>query len=173
MYFLLQMDFFVYVLILMLVVGVIFVLYGSFARKGKKIHDDEEDLDSLAQKLSTLKASGYEAGVAVSALEDVSKNVFKELDSKYQELLFLYNLVDEKHKALSARPEPVHEADFVPPRLIPKVKDDRSIEVNPKIARAWELSLSGMGVDDIAKELQMGKGEVTLVINLERKRRNA
>jgi len=100
-----QMDFFIYILILMLIVGAFFVFYGAFSRKeaGAAMQQQNEgnEMLSLAKKLDTLETSVVEADEAVHMLDDMSKNVFKEFDSKYQELLFLYNLVDEKQKTLA------------------------------------------------------------------------
>ena len=221
-----QMDFFVYILILMLFVGAFFVIYGSFTEKETTDSQDEneaEELLSLAQKLDTLESSVYEADEAVHMLGDMSKNVFKEFDSKYQELLFLYNLVDEKQKKLTltgnsematsqnAKPDPVVVRDMlyskgstppdagdssVPKRKVATVKrpvavqhvttdnipakldvvvddSDKNSGINPKFAHVLKLSRDGKSVEDIARELDMGKGEIMLILNLGGRRQNA
>ncbi|MDR2183718.1 MAG: hypothetical protein LBE55_06045 [Clostridiales bacterium] len=206
-----QMDFFIYILILMLLIGAFLVIYGSVTRKGAGAGPEDEGegtgLLSLAQKLDTLESSVYEADEAVHMLGDMSKNVFKEFDSKYQELLFLYNLVDEKQKTLTltdnaeiisddilpegvaaapapkqmtatvtkpaAKPQEVEEAATV----LDIVVDDDSISqshgINPKFAHVLELSQEGKSVEEIARELDMGKGEIMLILNLGGRRQNA
>jgi hypothetical protein len=218
-----QMDFFIYILILMLVVGAFFVIYGGFAKKEPAAGQEEkEELLSLTQKLDTLESSVYEADEAVHMLGDMSKNVFKEFDSKYQELLFLYNLVDEKQKNLtstdstevvsmntSSDPNPVVVRDVpyagespVPRRKTVAVKrpaamtqivpdngktsgtnraspdataDDSTASsgINPKFAYVLKLSQEGKSVEEIARELDMGKGEIMLILNLGGRRQNA
>jgi len=226
-----QMDFFIYILILMLLVGAFFVVYGSIVLKdAKSAPKEEQELLSIAKKLDTLESSVFEADEAVNMLDDMSKNVFKEFDSKYQELLFLYNLVDEKQKTLAIaskvdtvvvdadtpvsqgarHPEPIVLRDVllhagaVPggviptapkqklatvtkpiavPQIIPGgdvasldvVVDDstKSNGINPKFAHVLQLSKDGKSVEEIARELDMGKGEIMLILNLGGRRQNA
>ena len=219
-----QMDFFIYILILMLAVGAFFVIYGGFVKKETAARQDEgEDFPSLAQKLNTLESSVYEADEAVHMLGDMTKNVFKEFDSKYQELLFLYNLVDEKQKTLTltgtteavesqnTNPNPIivqdisHTGDTpdsnvsAPKRKavtakkladVPQIGpvsgrinvsslditvDDSTMSsgINPKFAHVLQLSQEGKSVEDIARELDMGKGEIMLILNLGGRRQNA
>jgi len=214
-----QMDFFIYILILMLFVGAFFVVYGSITKREVQANSqdkgNEPELLSLAQKLDTLESSVYEADEAVNLLGDMSKNVFKEFDSKYQELLFLYNLVDEKQKTLTLTgnpeivirdtdPNPVDVRDMLIPsgnapapkqkkaakvtrpaaaahvvesgQSLDVVVDDdsgKSIGVNPKFAHVLKLSEEGRSVEDIARDLDMGKGEIMLILNLGGRRHNA
>jgi len=213
-----QMDFFIYILILMMFVGAFFVIYGAFMKKEsvdatQQGGQDEPELLSLAQKLDTLETSVYEADEAVHLLGDMSKNVFKEFDSKYQELLFLYNLVDEKQKtlAITGNEDPVIVRDMLydgsitetdtpaikrktasvtRPADVPKigpasivksslditVDDSTQTEtpgINPRFAHVLQLSQEGKSVEEIARELDMGKGEIMLILNLGGRRQNA
>ena len=228
-----QMDFFIYILILMLIVGAIFIIYGCIRQREAEAssHDeaDGQELLSLEQKLDTLGSTVNEADEAANLLGDMSKNVFKEFDSKYQELLFLYNLVDEKQKTLAladnvnaavvarhstnTQAEPVVVSDMLlpaapvpPPAPAPAPKqktakskkrpaavtqvieageaaslditvDDsvksQNLGINPKFAHVLQLSEDGKSVEDIARELDMGKGEIMLILNLGGRRQNA
>jgi len=217
-----QMDFFIYILILMMFVGAFFVIYGAFMKKEnadaiQQGGEGEPELLSLAQKLDTLETSVYEADEAVHLLGDMSKNVFKEFDSKYQELLFLYNLVDEKQKTLTitgnegqgqdpvvvrdmlydgsvaeadtpvikrktasvTRPADVPKigpASIAKPSLDITVDDSTKTEapgINPRFAHVLQLSQEGKSVEEIARELDMGKGEIMLILNLGGRRQNA
>ena len=213
-----ELDFFTYILILMLIVGAAFVVYGCVSRRETAESDDspeEEELVSLAKKLDTLESSVYEADEAVHMLGDMSKNVFKEFDSKYQELLFLYNLVDEKQKTLALTgsvdteqnadgsssellPDPVVVREMLFPgetAAVPKQKvaavthtgkraapknldvvvgdNNKRPAINPKFAHVLQLSKDGKSVEDIARDLDMGKGEIMLILNLGGRRQNA
>jgi len=263
------MDFFIYILILMLFIGAFLIIYGSISmREADNDSDgDGQQMLSLAKKLDTLETSVYEADEAVHMLGDMSKNVFKEFDSKYQELLFLYNLVDEKQKTLTTTdgtqtaptvqkpkqkaakvtkpattqtidvlvtdsapeimqaplddlkdtatkpesateitqdvvavdegPKPANKAAAkkaskaaakAAPKKIDLVVDDNAggepsqtqasdsqanQGINPKFAHVLELSQQGKSVEEIAKELNMGKGEIMLILNLGGRRQNA
>jgi len=57
-----------------------------------------------------------------------------------------------------------------------KVDDSTRIKpsgINPKFANVLQLSKEGKSVEDIARELDMGKGEVTLILNLGGRPKNA
>ena len=166
------MDFFQWILILCLIVGAIFVLYSIVNFHGKAQKEDEQEggLASaealLAEKLSAYQSSVVEADEAISELNDVSRSVFKEFDSKYQELLFLYNLIEEKKQELN---QPIAAPiRAVPPSKVSYIVDDstKKSAINPKFAHVLELSRKGMNVDEIARQLDMGKGEIALILNL-------
>ena len=167
-----QLDFFVYTLILMLVIGAGFILASAILNKENNLTSDNQDegLVSLAKKINTLESSVTEADEAVGLLDDMSKTVFKELDNKYQELLFLYNLIDEKQKSISKPGSSPQMPENYTPRFdfvagAPK-KAESGFVGNPKIANVLRLSAKGLSVDEIAKQLDMGKGEISLILNL-------
>ena len=214
-----QLDFFIYILILMLFIGVFFIIYGIITRKdaGDVTSKKMDRSISFPIKVDKLEASMHGTDEAVNALDDVSKNVFKELDGKYQELLFLYNLVDEKQKTLTLtgsnteteqnvdqpskqRLDPAivrdmlfsDEADagvglkqkiaavtHISTKATPKNLDvvvgdnNRRPAINPKFAHVLQLSKDGKSVEDIARDLNMGKGEIMLILNLGGRRQNA
>jgi hypothetical protein len=185
-----QMDFFIFILVLMLVVGGVFVVFaglgfGSDDSESSSDHSlgrplgrgfgrgsSEGKDDNLSQKLDVLSSSVSEADEAILELSDMSKNIFREFESKYQELLFLYNLIDEKQKNLDKEP-PIAHADEYTQRLDAALEDDaavlndnKKIEINPKFANVLELFKEGNSVEEIAKQLDMGKGEVGLILTL-------
>ena len=208
-----QLDFFIYILILMLFIGALFIIYSIVTRKdsgdGDKASKKMDRPISFPIRVDELEASLRENEETSSAPSDEPKHDAKELDDKYQELLFLYNLMDEKQKTLPGdatdkKQGPVSTLDklviqqmlfddgnyveqksvSVPvsrknkeavtrTNITPPSAKAGNIGVNPKFARVLELSKSGKTVDDIAKALEMGKGEVTLILNIEGRRRNA
>jgi DNA-binding NarL/FixJ family response regulator len=138
-----------------------------------------------------------------SAIEEVNKLgalIQKEVDEKYKSILFLYNLVEDKHKeiaetadsevisemmeklalaqgekikqiaeeslaevakaALPPASETVNEAPEPPaPKKRPKFTNEKQEQI-------WNMRESGKKPFEIAKELEMGKGEVSLILNL-------
>ena len=170
------MDFFTYVLIIMMIIGSCLVIYGAFFGAKKQNADAEaetqssadKELASLVQKLSSLESSVTEADEAANILEDMSKNIFKEFENKYQEMLFLYNLIDEKQKTL-AKPDATPAMPSAPgdmPAAAMLAMDGKKAGINPKYANVLELNAAGISADEIAKQLNMGKGQVALILNL-------
>lgn len=161
------MDFFTYVLIIMMVIGSCLVIYGAFSKRKEvseegSSSDADKELASLVQRLNSLETSVTEADEAAGILEDMSKNIFKEFENKYQEMLFLYNLIDEKQKSLAkSAPAPMPAM----PAELPAF-DGKKTGINPKYTNILEMSAAGKSPDEIARQLKMGKGQVALIINL-------
>ena len=146
------MDFFLFIMALMVVVGIALLIYSmvNFHGAADKAAATA-DIMNLESKLAHITSSVNEADEAYNSLSRMSQDVLQEFESKYQELLFLYRLVDEKQQDAEVKP-------------VSKAPDKASI--NPRFDKILQMYRDGMGVDDIAKELGMGKGEVGLIINL-------
>jgi hypothetical protein len=156
-----QLDFFMVMLILMLVAGGSFVLLAIL---GFKKSETEQADSILSDKLDVLGSSVTEVDEAISELSDMSKNVFKEFESKYQELLFLYNLIDEKEKRIEA---------LGTMQVAGPLENTKKPDINPKFANVIEMHHTGKTVEEIARELDMGKGEIDLILTLGGGRKNA
>ena len=167
-----QMDFFIFMLVVLLVVGGVFVVLAGFgfspdssADAGFAPDSDGKD-DGLSQKLNVLSSSVSEADEVISELSDMSKNVLKEFESKYQELLFLYNLIDEKQKNFGKEDAEQLSIDEYSQQVDAAEAKSKKAEINPKFANVLEMAKSGSSVEEIAKQLDMGKGEISLILNL-------
>jgi len=160
-----QMDFFIFMLVLMLVIGGICIVIASISFNK---NDAEAQDEYIENKLEILGSSVSEADEAISELSDMSKNMMKELDNKYQELLYLYNLIDEKQKDTIASSDTKATSKAVAP-----AKKNAIAAINPKFARVFEMYEAGANIEDIAIEMDMGKGEVGLILNLGGGRANA
>lgn len=163
-----QMDFFIFMLLVLLAVGGACVVFAGLAFGSTKKEQAEADV--------------VEADEALSDLNDMSKSVFKEFDSKYQELLFLYNLIDEKQKkvggqvqaqAASAPQIPATQAHtlekYAESKLDIVIDDSKKMALNPKFANVLEMHRNGKTVEEIAKQLDIGKGEISLILTLGKK----
>ena len=161
-----QLDFFIFMLILMLVVGGFCVLVAS---SGFSKADKDSTDEFIESKLDVLGNSVNEADEAISELNDMSRSVFKEFDSKYQELLFLYNLIDEKQKGALNEMAAVPAVAVVPaPPLAAEAHIAAPVvaSINPKFTKVLEMHRNGKSVEEIAIEMDMGKGEIGLILTL-------
>jgi uncharacterized membrane-anchored protein YhcB (DUF1043 family) len=124
--------------------------------------------------------------VADAALDELNKTadlILKDIDEKYQTLLFLYELTEDKLQAVSSvKPEAqtmtgrsygnagrntagvIKQDAFQAPQKKPQRK--KRAAVNAKQAQVLKLHGEGLPVAEIAKELDIGQGEVRLVIDL-------
>lgn len=164
------MDFFQYMLIISFVIGCAFIIYSIINFHGADKNDafDLEESLLIGHKLNEFDSSLNNADVALNELNDMSQAVFKQFDEKYQELLFLYNLVDEKKLELEGLS--TAGASAVRPAA-KKIDIAVSDETRPgfkhkRYAEILKMKNSGMKVSEIAKALDMGKGEVSLILEL-------
>ena len=160
------MDPVVLIIILLGVFGIILILYALASNKEKPAEKDRPSFD-VEKTVKTIDYSVSEADQAANELSDLSKNIFKEFDGKYQELLFLYSLIDEKKKELMSSGDKneleAYESavDIVVSDATPRAKFK-----NPKLKEILDLKKSGMSDENIAKSLDMGSGEVKLIMGL-------
>ena len=152
-----HLDFFVYILVIMLILGGVLVISASLGF-GKNTDEDKE----IADKLDALESTVTEADEAMTELNDMTKTAMKEFDTKYQELLFLYNLIDEKQKGIGNIAQSAAQSKAVD--IV--VDDSKKMVVNPKFANVLEMYHRGKNIEEIAKQLDMGKGEVGLILSL-------
>ena len=137
------MDYIMAVTVIVLIVGLCVMVYSFFMK--------DEPIQT---------ATSNDADKAMEELNNLSRDVFNEFDEKYKELLFLYEMLDSKKN--DSRKE-VREA-------AKKAETKLSAFVNPKLKDILELKGKGMTVNQIAKTLNMGQGEVQLIMNLGRNR---
>ena len=159
------MDIYVFILIA-IIFGIGIVIFSIIKFKPEE-NSSTDDLDRTVEKLA---ASINDADNAIEEINKLSKSVLDEISIKYQELLHLYSIIDEKEKSLSSTYKQVDvsiQDTFTPnkPARAKSPPDISSIN-NPKHREIIALSNSGMNVSEIAKRLNLGQGEVSLVLEL-------
>ena len=97
------MDFFQVVLILTGLTGVGFILYSIVNFHGKKQPDEARaaEVMEISRKIDVFDSTIKDADDLYNNLDSLKNDVMKEFDQKYQEMLFLYNLIDDKKKELA------------------------------------------------------------------------
>ncbi len=137
--------------------------------------------DGLADNtVKAIDASISEMDKTMEEFNELSKSIFEEIDARYQELLFLYSLIDDKktaidkiYKAPPPAPVPVQQKQSEPAE-IPRSKSAEAaashFQSHPKRDEIIHLRKQGIPVAEIAKQLDMGQGEVKLIIELEKAR---
>ena len=114
--------------------------------------------------LKSVEDSIKEADEAAEELNKLAGSVLEELDKKYQEVLFLYNLIDEKKRELAAQ---YKGTGISRPNETPSDFTKRdTIVSHPKKQEILELHKKDTPIADIAKTLGVGQGEIKLVLGL-------
>jgi len=204
------MDFFQVMLLLTGITGAAFIVYSIINFHGKK-QPDESRLDenmNISNKITEFDSTIKDADDLYNNLDSLKNDVMKEFDLKYQEMLFLYNLIDDKKKELAdvdiaqqpqrkplktlhGTPESgminennsIHEVNtdlagglneysllrggtFADAAETTPTRPIQSAIRNPRLEQIIKLKEEGKTVTQIAKNLNMGKGEVMLLLNI-------
>jgi len=161
------MDFFLFMLICSFIIGTGFILYSVVNFHGQSAAEAEgASYTKIEDKIEAFGTSLSEADHTLVELDDKSRAVMQELDTKYQELLFLYNMIDQKKTETTA--SAAGSAATAARRLDVAVGDDkrRRQYKNTRLLKILELQNAGLSVSEIAKKMNMGKGEVSLILSL-------
>lgn len=174
--------------ILSILVGISFILV-SFFLKDKKVKESNtvENIIPVNQMHTSNDQREEdmmkEVNQKILELNDYASFIKKEISDQHKELLFLYQLITEKEKnfkskannvALSGSKPVIHKQDNrqgikqVEQTSQDNVKqlttlNDMIVERNKEI---FDLYKQGLSITEIAKGLNIGKGEVKLILDL-------
>ena len=156
-------------LIVSVIVGIGLIIYSIY------IYRNESDKGTsgyfeTANTLKFMEASIDEIDKTMDELHDVSKQIFEEMESKYKELLLLYSLIEEKKKEL-AELHSIKPTDYKPGETLTSASsEDEELPSfalsSPNIRKVRQLQQEGLSLEDTAKRLGIGKGEVKLMLDL-------
>ena len=116
----------------------------------------------------------------IMAMDEFSRQILSKIDANHQEVVFMYNLIGEKENELkelmTGKVTPEEDGDTFMPELEKDALDEIFKEqwgaseeepdrekINRKIKKMHE---QGQSVLEISKALDMGQGEVKLVLDL-------
>ena len=135
----------------------------------KKMQDIEEKTEASLDKISNTK---------ILEMNEYADNVLKEINRNHNEVMFMYDMLNEKDKEIKTTVKSVNATNTqargmgtVRERLIkldetqkaPQRISDDKLDKNQKIMTLYN---NGYNDIDIAKRLKFGVGEVRLVIKL-------
>ncbi len=148
------------ILTLLILIGIGLVVFACFSRK--KTENKTDDYFEVNASVQLIKQAIDDADNAIEQLSKMSSNVFQEFEEKYQELLFLYQMIDdmkEKREKVDFRADSNShfESEDLPVRNVFK---------NPNFEKIKNMRSQGLSVSEISKALDMGQGEVKLILEL-------
>ncbi len=167
------MDIFQIFLFITFIIGVAVALFAAAPFSARK-----EDTGELSVKKREYDAVVADADATYEALSELSSDMIKQIDDKYKELLFVYNLIDEKKsdtaKSMSSAKNPaaLQNRGGGSGSGFDKIITDDNIPAfkSPKYKEIKDLQAKGLSVAEIARALKIGKGEVQLILDLGRVR---
>ena len=154
-------DIFTYVVFSIIILGIIIVIFSylSINRSGRIISERRQSEEFA---LRAINATVSEADQIMEDINKMAQKVFDQLEDKHQELLFLYNMIEERKNA---------EVGTVTDTYFTDARQKRSENYkNPKLGKIRALYDQGLTEEEIAKTLGLGQGEVKLILSIGKER---
>ncbi len=151
------MDLFNLIFIFLMILGFIIIII-SIVKLNK--YSNSTPISNVDNYIKEMKDTIDQADLAIDDLNLMSEQIFKRFDEKQRQLLFLYETI-EKKKAISGSNVDIKIDGDSLPNNKPKKK---YISNHPMVNEIKELHKQNMSISDIAKTLNIGKGEVELII---------
>lgn len=154
------------IMVLLIIVGIVLIIFACVSKNKDKL-DDKSDYFEANSAVQLVKQAIDDADNAIEQLNKISSSVFDEFEGKYQELLFLYQMIDDMK-------EKRDKFDFT----TSIESDDRNSEKkqvsfskassfkNPNFDKIKNMQEQGLSISEISKALNMGQGEVKLILEL-------
>lgn len=163
---------------ILLLIGIILIGFTLLSRKNTKetvdVAHKNEDLD---QKLKEMEAIMESANKSVKDLNELHAYMMNELSKKQNELMLLYEILDEKEKRIKEVDDavPIKKAQHYDKQSIQHALDQVIDQEEEKSTKDQVLMLSakGLSVDEIAKQLHIGKREAKLFVDLNRQQKSS
>ena len=186
-----------FVVFLLFATGIGFIIYSVVKFKPA---DKLQSKEQIEETLARIEETVSEADNVMNEFSALSQNIFDEITAKYKELLYLYELVDQKKSISEQTPPQVMKqytsgfSDFSSKRNNQNNLSDISSQfsnasnrnkteesnddimnfmfafksANPKHKEITELARRGMSISEISRALNIGHGEVSLVLEMGR-----
>jgi L-rhamnose mutarotase len=151
------------VTLFIIIIGIIVILASFLVNKAESDKDHVVQLEDYEEYQSRIK----EINQKILELNDYSVFMKTELEGKHKELLFLYQLIRDKEKSLNQI-----ESSQVITLQQPKISEQNTFLGHEHVVqensnkRIIELSQKGYSISEIAKMLEIGQGQVKLVLDL-------
>lgn len=144
-------------IILLLIVGIVLIIISLVQKDHPKQNKNDKRYDSLQPSLD-------EANQAIKDLNELHEYMMGELNKKQKELMLIYDIIDEKERKLK-------EVQGTTLKEVPKTQkpDDNYSNLVEEFStreQVKDMYAKGMNIETIAKTLNIGKGEVQLLISL-------
>jgi len=182
--------------IVLFFMGLIVFVFGYIGRYElvKDGYIEESDLSKVTKEKEELSLKVDEADKVLQELNKFSTYISKELDTKHKELLFLYQMIDEKQESFTKNEKEVNKRTKKITLQEKNIEEDKKqTETNRKEEQKFTtineelkvknilksnqtmqekvqaLHCAGKSIDEIASTLRKGKNEIRLMIGVGKK----
>ena len=164
--------------VLLFLAGLVMTVVSVFYMKDIDIINNPLNQNKILNAEKKLKEKLDEIDKMMEELNKFANHVNDELSQKHKELLFLYQMIDEKYDSatsmptykVNARDEEVQKKNIEIEKVEEPIAKPEKKTQSGGYSDIYSLHEDGKSVDEIAKELNIGKGEVKLLLELTQKR---
>ena len=164
-------------------IGLIIFIFGYIGKYEliKEGYIETSNLSKFTKEKEEISLKIDEADKVLRELNKFSTYISKELESKHKELLFLYQLIDEKQESLK-KSEVKNENNVLKEEKKRIVEELKPVEIttttqHDNILKTCQtiqekvqfLYRTGKSIDEIARTLNKGKNEIRLMIDMGKK----
>ncbi|WP_317367344.1 helix-turn-helix domain-containing protein [uncultured Tyzzerella sp.] len=158
------MEIFNWIFIFVMIIGFIMIIV-SIININK--YNNATPVSSIDGYIKEMKEAIDQADLAIDDLNLMSEEVFKRFDEKQKQLLFIYDAIEKKKNMSSGGKFDIKIDENISKDINKEdINKKNHMSLHPMADEVKKLHKNGMSVSDIAKKLNIGKGEVELIINL-------
>ncbi len=162
------------ILVLLIIIGIGLVVFACVGKKDSRKNKNVNDYLEANASVQLVKQAIDDADNAIEQLNKLSSDVFEEFEEKYQELLFLYQMIDDmKEKRakvdVEASARVKNKNSYVDDgydEFMNSVNKMKQEYKNPKYDKIQEMQKQGLSISEISKALNIGQGEIKLILEL-------
>jgi len=152
-------------------IGATLALYAAlFLKSDQSTDEGNVNMERVERVLEVMDSADNTA----DELYKLSQDVVSEIDDKYQQLLYLYNMIEEKEAKLGSASTIDISVDNTTVSSEEKEKAKEIVGrkginpnlINEKYRAVFDLYNKGKDIPEIARTLSIGQGEVKLVLEL-------
>jgi len=153
------------------VVAIVLIIGLIFLKDKSESNYNQMMIEQQIKVEKELKERIDEADQMLKELNQFSSYIQSELEKKHKELLFLYQMIEDKEKKFAISKDVVTEQHSLEDFSNEIKENENGSEVHGVLNNKYynsiiELYKSGKDTSSIAKELNIGKGEVELILGL-------
>ncbi len=166
--------------------GILLLVVAYWLGTRIKVEVESAPAMQAAPALSPENATKLQASVTelLNEIQTLSRDVTIDLEQKLLELKELLQLADMKREELSSemvedievrektaerQTNKAVSTDRPSPELQITVEDDEAPSLPNRYQQIYQLADQGYSLDEIARDVQMGKGEIQLILSLRTK----
>lgn len=157
------------IFILCIVFGFILMVYALIL--AQKNVNEKNEIFTIEEGIKKIKVSINEADKTIDELNRLAEQVFLQFDEKKKDFLFLYDLIEQKEQSIASKVNIVVDKDFLQNEDANSGDNSSSIKSsikyeNPLLKQILEMEQKGMSISEISKALNVGQGEIELILTL-------